>query len=221
MRLLLVEDDSMIGETVRLGLRKDGFAVDWLRDGESARAVLSNQNYDAILLDLGLPRIDGLELLRYLRAMSGPRSRVPVLVITARDAVPDRVTGLDAGADDYLVKPFDLGELSARLRALIRRQAGRGANVVIHGDLAFDTVNRSLSVAGAQVALSARELALFEALMLRPGAVLSKAQLEDRVYGWSDKIESNAIEVHMHSLRRKIGAHRIRTIRGVGYVLAD
>jgi len=221
MRLLLVEDDSMIGENVRLGLRKDGFAVDWIRDGETARTVMSNETYDAILLDLGLPRIDGLDLLRYLRSMTGPRGRVPVLVITARDAVPDRVTGLDAGADDYLIKPFDLGELSARLRALIRRQAGRGANVVEHGELAFDTANRTLTVAGVPVSLSARELALFEALMVRPGAVLSKAQLEDRVYGWSDKIESNAIEVHMHSLRRKIGAHRIRTIRGVGYVLAD
>jgi two-component system response regulator QseB len=221
MRLLLVEDDSMIGDTVRLGLRKDGFTVDWIRDGESARTALSAENYDAVLLDLGLPRVDGLELLRYVRSLNGPRGRVPVLVVTARDSVPDRVTGLDAGADDYLVKPFDLGELSARLRALIRRQAGRGTNIVVHGELAFDTVNRSLTVAGEPVSLSARELALFEALMLRPGAVLSKAQLEDRIYGWSDKIESNAIEVHMHSLRRKIGAHRIRTIRGVGYVLAD
>lgn len=221
MRLLLVEDDSMIGETVRLGLRKDGFAVDWIRDGESARTAMSTETYDAILLDLGLPRIDGLELLRYLRAMKGPRGRVPVLVVTARDAVADRVTGLDAGADDYLVKPFDFDELSARLRAMIRRQAGRSASIVEHGELAFDTVNRSLVVAGRPVSLSARELALFEALMIRPGAVLSKAQLEDRVYGWSDKIESNAIEVHMHALRRKIGAHRIRTIRGVGYVLAD
>ncbi len=221
MRLLLVEDDSMIGETVRLGLRTDGFTVDWIRDGESARTALTSETYDAVLLDLGLPRVDGLEVLRSLRAMNGPRGRVPVLVITARDAVPDRVTGLDAGADDYLVKPFDLGELSARLRALIRRQAGRGVNVVVHGELAFDTVNRSLTVAGEPVSLSARELALFEALMVRPGAVLSKAQLEDRIYGWTDKIESNAIEVHMHSLRRKIGAHRIRTIRGVGYVLAD
>jgi two-component system response regulator QseB len=221
MRLLLVEDDSMIGDTVRLGLRKDGFTVDWIRDGESARTALSSETYDIVVLDLGLPRVDGLEILRYLRSLNGPRGRVPVLVVTARDAVPDRVTGLDAGADDYLVKPFDFGELSARLRALIRRQAGRGTNIVVHGELAFDTVNRSLTVAGEPVSLSARELALFEALMLRPGAVLSKAQLEDRIYGWSDKIESNAIEVHMHSLRRKIGAHRIRTIRGVGYVLAD
>lgn len=221
MRLLLVEDDSMIGDTVRLGLRKDGFTVDWIRDGESARTALSSETYDIVVLDLGLPRVDGLEILRYLRSLNGPRGRVPVLVVTARDAVPDRVTGLDAGADDYLVKPFDFGELSARLRALIRRQAGRGTNIIVHGELAFDTVNRSLTVAGEPVSLSARELALFEALMLRPGAVLSKAQLEDRIYGWSDKIESNAIEVHMHSLRRKIGAHRIRTIRGVGYVLAD
>src|SRR5690606_3748242 len=221
MRLLLVEDDSMIGDTVRLGLRKDGFTVDWIRDGESARTALSSETYDIVVLDLGLPRVDGLEILRYLCSLNGPRGRVPVLVVTARDAVPDRVTGLDAGADDYLVKPFDFGELSARLRALIRRQAGRGTNIVVHGELAFDTVNRSLTVAGEPVSLSARELALFEALMLRPGAVLSKAQLEDRIYGWSDKIESNAIEVHMHSLRRKIGAHRIRTIRGVGYVLAD
>lgn len=220
MRLLLVEDDSMIGETVLLGLRKDGFTVDWSRDGKAALAVLASEAYDVVVLDLGLPDLDGLALLQRLRRIPGPRGRVPVLIATARDAVADRVTGLDAGADDYLVKPFDLDELAARLRALIRRQAGRGASTIEHGELVFDTASRTLTVAGQPVALSARELALFEALIVRPGAVLSKAQLEDRVYGWSDKIESNAIEVHMHALRRKIGPHRIRTIRGVGYVLA-
>ena len=226
VRILVVEDETDLADAIAMGLRREGYAVDVANDYRGATDRLAVTPYDLVTLDLNLPDGDGLELASRIRsdptmAPDDDQPAARILMLTARDGVGERVVGLDQGADDYLVKPFDFGELSARLRALIRRQAGRGTNIVVHGELAFDTVNRSLTVAGEPVSLSARELALFEALMLRPGAVLSKAQLEDRIYGWSDKIESNAIEVHMHSLRRKIGAHRIRTIRGVGYVLAD
>lgn len=221
MKLLLVEDDAMIGETVRIGLAREGFEADWLRDGAAARTALAIHDYDAVLLDLGLPGIDGLDLLQGLRRLPEPRGQVPVLVITARDAVADRVRGLDAGADDYLVKPFALDELAARVRALVRRGHGRSTGTLEYGDLLFDPSSRALTVAGQPVSLSARELAVFEALSARPGVVLSRVQLEERVYGWGERIDSNAIEVHIHALRRKIGAHHIRTIRGVGYVLAE
>jgi len=216
MRLLLVEDDAMIGESVAAGLRLAGHAVDWVQDGRAAEAALAAPGHDLVLLDLGLPRKAGLDVLKGLRAGG---SDLPVLIITARDAVTDRIAGLDAGADDYLVKPFDLDELAARIRAVARRHAGRAAPVIEYGALRFDPATRQVSVGGAVVALSARELAVLEALLERPGAVLSRAQLEERLYGWREEIESNTVEVHIHALRRKLGAGLIRTLRGVGYML--
>ena len=217
MRILLAEDDPMIGTSVRRGLTQDGFTVDWVEDGRAAEAALADRIHDALVLDLGLPRKSGLDVLSAMRRRGDAR---PVLILTARDAVADRVAGLDAGADDYVVKPFDLGELSARLRALLRRGAGRAEPVVTYGGIAFNASTREVRVDGEPVQLSARELALLEALLARPGAILSRAQLEDKLYGWSDPVESNAVEVHIHALRRKLGADLIRNIRGVGWMLA-
>ena len=217
MRLLLVEDDSMIGAAAQQGLRGEGHTVDWVRDGKEADLAAGNGVYDLVLLDLGLPRKDGLALLREWRAKGRD---IPVLVITARDAVSDRVAGLDAGADDYLVKPFDLDELSARVRAVLRRRAGRAASTIRVGPLELDTAARKAAWKGAEVALSAREYALLEALADRPGAYLTRAQLEERLYGWDDEIASNAVEVHIHALRRKLDAAFIRNVRGLGYTLA-
>lgn len=217
MRILLVEDDAMIGAAVHAGLKRDGLAVDWVRDGESADAALRTVEFDAAVLDLGLPRRDGLAVLRELRAR---RKTTPVLILTARDAVSDKVQGLDAGADDYMVKPFDLAELAARLRALTRRKAGRAEPRIEHGALVLDTLTRQATLAGREVALSAREYALLHALLERPGAILSRAQLEERLYGWGEEVESNAVEVHIHALRRKLGADLIRNVRGVGYRVA-
>ncbi len=217
MRLLLVEDDRMIGDSVRRGLRQDGFAVDWVQDGQAAELALDAEPYDCVLLDLGLPKKDGMEVLRGLRAK---RAAVPVVVITARDAVPDRVAGLDSGADDYVVKPFDLDELAARVRAVVRRRDGRAEPEIRHRGLVLNPQAREATLDGQPLALSAREFAVLEALVARPGAILSRAQLEERVYGWGEEIESNAIEVFIHSLRRKLGADFIRTVRGVGYMVA-
>lgn len=216
MRLLLVEDDAMIGAAAREGLRQEGHAVDWVRDGRAAELAIANGVYDLLLLDLGLPRRDGLAVLRELRARG---TDLPVLVITARDAVADRVAGLDAGADDYLVKPFDLDELAARVRAVLRRRAGRAQSVLAVGALEIDTGARRVRWKGREVALSAREYALLEALADRPGAFLSRAQLEERLYGWEEEIGSNAIEVHIHALRRKLDPAFIRNVRGLGYTL--
>jgi DNA-binding response OmpR family regulator len=216
MRLLLVEDDPMVGESIRDGLGQEGYAVDWVRDGKAAETALGAEPYAAVLLDLGLPRRDGLEVLRAARAR---RNAVPILVITARDAVADRVKGLDAGADDYLVKPFDLDELAARVRALVRRAEGRAAPVVRHGPIALDPATREVTLRGKAVALSGREFALLQALLQRPGVVLSRAQLEERLYGWEEEVGSNAVEVHIHNLRRKLGADTIRNVRGVGYTI--
>ena len=216
MRVLLVEDDPMIGEGARTALRGDGLAVDWARDGKAADLALQAERYDIVLLDLGLPSRDGLDVLRALRAR---KDRTPVLIVTARDAVQDRVGGLDAGADDYLVKPFDLDELAARMRSLVRRSAGRAEPAVEHLGLVFDPATREVTLNGNQVALSARELAVLQALLERPGAVLSRAQLEERLYGWGEEIESNAVEVYVHGLRRKLGPDFIRTVRGVGYMV--
>jgi two-component system response regulator QseB len=207
----------MIGEAARQGLRQEGHTVDWVRDGREADAAATAAPYDVILLDLGLPRRDGLTLLKGWRGRS---LSVPVLIITARDAVSDRVAGLDAGADDYLVKPFDLDELSARVRAVARRRAGRAESVVRVGDLEIDTATRHVRWKGAEVNLSAREYALLEALADRPGAFLTRAQLEERLYGWDEEIASNAVEVHIHGLRRKLDAEFIRNVRGMGYTLA-
>ena len=216
MRLLLVEDDAMVGESIRQGLRQDGFTVDWVRDGRAAELALTNEVYDLMLLDLGLPRKDGLAILRGWRAKG---LALPVLIITARDAVSDRVAGLDAGADDYLVKPFDLDELSARVRAVLRRHAGRADAVMKLGPLEIDTAARRVRWKAKEVALSAREYALLEALADRPGAYLSRAQLEERLYGWAEEIASNAVEVHIHGLRRKLDPELIRNVRGLGYTL--
>jgi two-component system response regulator QseB len=217
MRILLVEDDTMIGESVAAGLRLAGHAVDWVQDGRAAEAALAVPVHDLVLLDLGLPRRSGLEVLKTLRA-SG--AGVPVVIITARDAVTDRIAGLDAGADDYVVKPFDLDELAARMRAVARRRAGRAAPEIEYGRLRLDPARHRAFVDGREVALSGREFAVLEALLERPEAVLSRAQLEERLYGWRQEIESNAVEVHIHALRRKLGADLIRTLRGVGYTLA-
>jgi two-component system response regulator QseB len=217
MRLLLVEDDSMIGEAARQGLRHEGHTVDWVRDGREAEASVASTAYDLVLLDLGIPRKDGLAVLKGWRARG---ENVPVLIITARDNVSDRIGGLDAGADDYLVKPFDLDELSARVRAVLRRKAGRAASVMKLGDLEIDTSAKRVKWKGEDVSLSAREYALLEALADRPGAYLTRAQLEERLYGWDEEIASNAVEVHIHGLRRKLDAALIRNVRGMGYTLA-
>ena len=216
MRILLAEDDPMIGAGIRQGLRQDGFAVDWVRDGHAARLALAENVHDLLVLDLGLPREDGLAVLTGMRRKRDAR---PVLILTARDAVADRVAGLDAGADDYMVKPFELSELAARIRALRRRGAGRASPVVTHGDLELDPATRELRVRGTPVALSTREFAVLEALLARPGAILSRRQLEEAVYGWKDGVESNAIDVHIHALRKKLGTAAIRNVRGVGWMI--
>jgi len=217
MRLLLVEDDPMIGESVSRGLRQEGHTVDWVRDGAAAELAIANGVYELILLDLGLPRKSGLDLLALLRRQG---LAVPVLVITARDSVADRVRGLDAGADDYLVKPFDLDELSARIRALMRRHSGRASPLIEHGELVVDPATHAVTLKGVPVNLSGREFSLLQALLERPGVPLSRAQLEERIYGWGEEVESNTVEVYIHSLRRKLGTDLIRNVRGVGYLVA-
>ena len=218
MRLLLVEDDPMIGASVQSGLRQEGHSVDWVRDGVAADLAMANGVYELLLLDLGLPHKSGLDLLTGLRKKG---ASLPVLVITARDSVADRVKGLDAGADDYLVKPFDLTELSARIRALMRRQAGRSSPVIEHGPLSLNPATHEVTLDGAPVSLSAREFALLHAFLEQPGVPLSRTQLEERLYGWDEEIESNVVEVYIHSLRRKLGAEWIRNVRGVGYLVPE
>ncbi len=217
MRVLLVEDDPMIGRAVVAGLHGAGYAVDWVRDGAEAELAVGTGVYDLALLDLGLPRRDGLEILKGLRRGG---EKLPILIITARDSVADRIAGLDAGADDYLVKPFDLDELLARARAVIRRQAGRSSPEISYGSLTLDPVTHIVMFQGAPVELSAREFAVLEALMKEPGAVVSREKLEDAVYGWGEEVGSNSIEVHLHHLRRKLSPQLIRNVRGVGYRIA-
>jgi len=221
MRLLLVEDDRMIGDGLRRALRQEGHAVDWVYDARAAKETLATERFEMVLLDLGLPNADqwggGLDVLRDLRERN---DATPVIVLTARDALGDRVAGLDAGADDYLAKPFEIDELQARMRAVLRRHAGRGAPAMEHEGLRVDPATREVTLHGAPVLLSAREYAVLEALIARPGAVLSRAQLEDRLYGWGEAIESNAVSVYVHQLRKKLGAERILNMRGVGYYLA-
>jgi two-component system, OmpR family, response regulator QseB len=214
VRLLLVEDDAMIGEAIRAGLKREAFTVDWVRDGGAAERVLGTEPFDLVLLDLGLPGSDGLKLLKSLRARG---QTLPVLIITARDAVSDRVAGLDAGADDYLIKPFDLDELAARIRALLRRKSGRSSAGISHLDVELDPATHRVTQGGVEVALSPREFALLQLLLERPGTILSRSQIEERLYGWGEEVESNAVEVHIHGLRRKLGAQFILTVRGVGY----
>ncbi len=217
MRLLLVEDDPMIGESVEEGLRGENYAVDWVRDGRGAELALANGVYDIILLDLGLPRKQGLDVLVEYRGRGGD---APVLILTARDATADRVRGLDAGGDDYLVKPFDLDELFARIRALVRRRAGRTQPDIVFEQLVLRPAAHEAILAGRPLPLSAREFALLQALMDPPGQVVSRAALEEKLYGWNDEIESNAVEVHIHHLRKKLGADFIKNVRGVGYKVA-
>jgi len=204
----------MIGEAIRAGLRRDGFAVDWVQSTAAAARALDSEPFELLLLDLGLPGGDGLTLLKALR---GRGSALPVLIITARDAVADRVAGLDAGADDYLIKPFDLDELAARIRALLRRKSGRSAPHLEHLGVVLEPATHRVTRDGQEVALSAREFALLELLLERPGAILSRGQLEERLYGWGEEVGSNAVEVHVHGLRRKLGARFILTVRGLGY----
>ncbi len=214
MRLLLAEDDPMIGEAVRDGLHRQGFAVDWVQDGAAADLALLTGTYDLCLLDLGLPRKEGLQILKGLRRKG---AALPVVIMTARDAITDRVEGLDAGADDYVVKPFELSELAARVRAVLRRKGGRAAPVITHLDVTLDPSTHEVRREGQPVPLSAREFAVLHALMEHPGRILSRAQLEERLYGWDEEVGSNVVEVHIHSLRRKLGADFIRNVRGVGY----
>jgi len=222
VRLLLVEDDTMIGETVRDVLRAENFAVDWVRDGNAADTALASEQFDLVLLDLGLPRLDGVEVLRRLRAR---KDATPVLIVTARDAVPDRIAGLDAGADDYVLKPYDLDELLARIRALIRRSKGQADSVrEIHG-LRLNPITHEAQRIGTgkqgdtPIVLSAREWAVLEVLMARPGIVYTRTQIEDKLYGWKDEISSNAVEVYIHGLRKKLGNTVIETVRGLGYMM--
>ena len=216
MRLLLVEDDGMVGQAVREGLRQDGFSIDWVQDGDSAETALRTEPYDCLLLDLGLPKKSGLDVLRGLRAR---RNAIPVVVITARDAVPDRIAGLDAGADDYVVKPFDLEEVAARVRAVVRRRQGRGEPEIEHRGLVLKPATRQAEFRGAPLQLSRREFSVLEALAARPGSILSRQQLEQHVYGWGEEVESNAVEVFVHSIRKKLGPDYIVTVRGAGYMV--
>ncbi|MGO9949608.1 MAG: response regulator [Steroidobacteraceae bacterium] len=214
MRVLLVEDDGMIAQGLQTALRQAGFAVDWMRDGLSAAAALKTSAFDVMLLDLGLPHRDGIDVLRELRKRG---DKTPVIILTARDEIQHRIAGLDAGADDYVVKPFDLDEVMARMRSVLRRATGRGDSTIQHGELRLDLKARTIERSGTPVSLSAHEYAVLEALLQRPGAVLSRSQLEDRLYGWDEQIGSNAVEVYIHGLRRKLGSDVIRTLRGVGY----
>lgn len=216
MRILLVEDDPMVGAAVRKGMQQDGHTVDWVREVGAAEAALDAGTFEFMLLDLGLPGKSGLELLAALRRAANP---LPVIVCTARDAVGDRIRGLDLGADDYLVKPFALDELSARIRAVMRRRLGQAGGLLRHGPLTLDPATHEVFLHAQPVALSGREFAILEALMERPSAVLSRARIEERLYGWDEEVASNAVEVHIHKLRRKLGEGTIRTVRGLGYSL--
>lgn len=216
MRLLLVEDDAMLGAAVQTGLQQEGYAVDWARDGATAQAALRKERFDLVVLDLGLPAISGIDVLRYARSIG---MTAPVLILTARDAVVDRVAGLDAGGDDYLTKPFDLEELAARLRALLRRASGRSDNVIHYGDLALNPVAWTVRLAGEPVDLSSKEFSLLHLLLQNVGKVLSRERMEKGLYGGQSDIDSNTIEVHVHHLRRKLRREYIVTVRGVGYMI--
>ncbi len=216
MRVLLVEDDAMIGESVKASLMRDNYIVDWVRDGRMVETAVSTEHFDLVLLDLGLPGKHGLEILENIRQK---KNSVPVIVVTARDAVDDRIRGLDAGADDYVMKPFEMEELSARIRSALRRSSGRAEPDITLEGIRLSPASRQIWRDDEPVYLSGKEYAVVEALMLRPGNILSKAQLEERMYGWGDEVESNALEVHIHSIRRKLGSEFIKNVRGVGYFI--
>jgi two-component system, OmpR family, response regulator len=216
MRVLLIEDDSMIGAAVVQALKDAAYAVDWVTDGETAIHAAESEIYELALLDLGLPKVDGREVLRRLR---GPGRRLPVIIITARDGVEDRVDGLDLGADDYLTKPFEIRELLARMRAVLRREGSGSSPVLSNGKLNLDPATREASFLGESALLTAREFSLMQALLARPGAILSRSELERRIYGWNEEVESNAIEFLIHTLRKKLGAAAIRNVRGVGWMV--
>jgi DNA-binding response OmpR family regulator len=216
MRILIVEDDPMLGEGLQVGLRQAGFHPEWVKDGEAAWQTLRHDTFSAVVLDLGLPKMDGLEVLKRVRANE---QKLPVLVLTARDTAQDVIDGLDSGADDYMVKPCDLGELAARLRALIRRAAGAAAPIMQVGELTLDPASRDVRYEEKEVELSPREFDLLHELMLNAGRVLTRAQLESKIYPWGEEVESNALEVHVHHLRRKTATEVIKTVRGVGYIM--
>jgi len=216
MRVLAVEDDALLGDAIQAGLKQAGFAVDWVKDGVAAQHALQAEPYAAVVLDLGLPRLSGLDVLQHLRAR---RDATPVLILTARDTVEDRIKGLDAGADDYLIKPFDMGELAARLRALVRRASGETAPVLCNGALALDPASHRITYLDQAIELSAKEFAVLQALMLNLDRVLTRTQIEAQLYAWGDEIESNTVEVHIHHLRRKLAPELIQTVRGVGYLM--
>ncbi len=216
MRLLLVEDDKLLGDGIQAGLQQAGYAVDWMESGEQAEAALRTEDYEIMILDLGLPGRSGLDVLKALRAADND---LPVLILTARDTVSDRVQGLDAGADDYLIKPFDLAELNARIRALVRRHKGRASPLIEHGNLVLDPAAHTVALDGKPVKLSQREFAILHMLLENRGKVLSRARLEEGLYAWGEEVESNAVEVYIHHLRKKLGPGLIRTLRGVGYVI--
>jgi two-component system OmpR family response regulator len=218
MRVLLVEDDPMIGEAIEGALRDAAYAVDWVKNGLTALQTLSCQHYDLLLLDLGLPGKDGLDVLHSIRANNNP---VPLLIITARDALDDRLGGLDGGADDYVLKPFAMAELLARIRAVLRRKGGSATPILSNGILSLDPASRQAMVnAGDAIPLSNREFGLLQALLMRPGAILSRAELEDRIYGWGEEVESNAVEFLIHSLRQKLGRNNIKNVRGLGWMVS-
>ncbi len=218
MRILLVEDDPMIGDAIQGALTDASYAADWVKNGLKALSALETQRYDMVLLDLGLPGKDGFEVLASIRARNNP---VPLLILTARDSLDDRLRGLDGGADDYLLKPFDMAELLARMRAVLRRKDGSALPLLSNGVVSLDPVSKLATTESQRgVALSSREFALLQALLMRPGAILSRSELEDRLYGWGNEVESNAIEFLIHSVRRKLGSHIIKNVRGMGWMVS-
>lgn len=218
MKILLAEDDPMIGEALTKSLRQDGYAVNWVRNGEAAETELKAETYDLLLLDIGMPKRTGLQVLNTLRKKTDP---IPVVIISARDSVQDVVTGLDTGADDYLIKPFDIKELQARIRAAARRKGGRTSPALVHGNLALDPSSHKVTYRDKTVELSARESALMQTLLEKPEAIFSRTQLEERLYGWNEEVGSNAVEVHIHNLRRKLNSKIIRNVRGLGYMIGN
>ena len=218
MRILLVEDDPMIGDATQGALNDASYATDWVKNGFTALATLDTQHYDLVLLDLGLPGMDGLDVLDSIRGRDNP---VPLLIITARDDLGDRLRGLDGGADDYLLKPFDMAELLARIRAVLRRKGGTALSVLDNGVVSLDLISKqATTLENRDIQLSSREFALLQALMIRPGAILSRSELEDRIYGWGNEVESNAVEFLIHALRRKLGSHVIKNVRGMGWMVS-